>query len=184
MGGVADANRADTMGASDELHRVLDGTVSVSELESDSKSYYLAERIYGRETLEELGVSPPKISFRESGAVHETERIDHSSSPKLSFPLLEDEGSIPDMPTDSITDNLRNIVGSSRMRNWFIFAIAIRIIIAPWTSHLTDAVVHYLAVTDMLNGSSPYASLDFPYPPVFAIILYPLFWVLSHFSEP
>ena len=40
---------------------LLDGTVDPSELEDDPELYSLAERIYGREALDEMGISAPVV---------------------------------------------------------------------------------------------------------------------------
>ena len=42
------------------LRELLDGSIDPSELESYSEYYKLAERIYGREALDELGISTPE----------------------------------------------------------------------------------------------------------------------------
>ena len=54
------------MGDSDSIKGVLDGTIDPSEISGDKKLYSMAERIYGREALEEMGVEPP-VEPPESG---------------------------------------------------------------------------------------------------------------------
>jgi hypothetical protein len=49
------------MDDSDAVKRLLDGTIEPSEIEDNPHLFSMAERIYGREALEELGVFPPKI---------------------------------------------------------------------------------------------------------------------------
>ena len=51
---------------SDRIKGVLDGTIDPSEISGDKKLYSMAERIYGREALEEMGVEPP-VEPPESG---------------------------------------------------------------------------------------------------------------------
>ena len=51
---------------SDKIKGVLDGTIDPSEISGDKKLYSMAERIYGREALEEMGVEPP-VEPPESG---------------------------------------------------------------------------------------------------------------------
>ena len=43
------------------MKKLLDGTLDPVELENNPHLYTLAERIYGREALEEMGVSGPSI---------------------------------------------------------------------------------------------------------------------------
>ena len=54
------------MGDSNSIKGVLDGTIEPSEISGDKKLYSMAERIYGREALEEMGVEPP-VEPPESG---------------------------------------------------------------------------------------------------------------------
>ena len=58
------------MGDTELMKKLLDGTLNPMELENNPHLYVLAERIYGREALEEMGVMGPKI---DSYAVTEEE---------------------------------------------------------------------------------------------------------------
>ena len=49
------------MSSPDAVRRLLEGEIDPSEIEGDSNLYSMAERIYGSEVLEELGVSPPEV---------------------------------------------------------------------------------------------------------------------------
>jgi hypothetical protein len=49
------------MDDSDRVKRLLDGTIEPSEIEGNPRLFAMAERIYGREALEELGVFAPEI---------------------------------------------------------------------------------------------------------------------------
>ena len=44
---------------SDAVKRLLEGDIEPSEIEDDPALYSMAERIYGREALEEMGVFAP-----------------------------------------------------------------------------------------------------------------------------
>tara|TARA_Y100000589_G_scaffold99599_3_gene94123 strand:- start:6320 stop:7189 length:870 start_codon:yes stop_codon:yes gene_type:complete len=59
-------NGRGAMGDSNSIKGVLDGTIDPSEISGDKKLYSMAERIYGREALEEMGVEPP-VEPPESG---------------------------------------------------------------------------------------------------------------------
>jgi hypothetical protein len=48
------------MNEGERLRELLDGSMDPSELESYSEYYKLAERIYGREALDEMGISTPE----------------------------------------------------------------------------------------------------------------------------
>tara|TARA_B100000900_G_scaffold416213_1_gene450109 strand:+ start:3311 stop:4186 length:876 start_codon:yes stop_codon:yes gene_type:complete len=48
------------MNEGDRLRELLDGSMDPSDLESYNEYYKLAERIYGREALDELGISSPQ----------------------------------------------------------------------------------------------------------------------------
>ena len=47
------------MSDSDRLKGLLDGSIEPSEIEENPELYSMAERIYGRDALEEMGVSRP-----------------------------------------------------------------------------------------------------------------------------
>ena len=47
------------MDASERIKGVLDGSIQPSEISGDEELYYMAERIYGRDALENMGVEPP-----------------------------------------------------------------------------------------------------------------------------
>ena len=47
------------MSDAERVKGLLDGTMNPSELDDDPELYALAERIYGREALEEMGVTAP-----------------------------------------------------------------------------------------------------------------------------
>ena len=47
------------MDASERIKGVLDGSIQPSEISGDQELYYMAERIYGRAALENMGVEPP-----------------------------------------------------------------------------------------------------------------------------
>lgn len=49
----------DIMNEGQRLRELLDGSMDPSELESYQEFYKLAERVYGREALDEMGISTP-----------------------------------------------------------------------------------------------------------------------------
>ena len=50
---------------SDAVKRLLEGDIEPSEIEGDPSLYSMAERIYGREALEEMGVFAPEVETPE-----------------------------------------------------------------------------------------------------------------------
>ena len=50
---------------SDAVKRLLEGDIEPSEIEGDPSLYSMAERIYGREALEEMGVFAPEVDTPE-----------------------------------------------------------------------------------------------------------------------
>ena len=49
------------MSSPDAIRRLLEGEIDPIEIEGDTNLYSMAERIYGSEALEEMGVSPPEV---------------------------------------------------------------------------------------------------------------------------
>ena len=49
------------MSSPDAVRRLLEGEIDPIEIEGDTNLYSMAERIYGSEVLEEMGVSPPEV---------------------------------------------------------------------------------------------------------------------------
>ena len=47
------------MDVSERIKGVLDGSIQPSEISGDEELYFMAERIYGRDALENMGVEPP-----------------------------------------------------------------------------------------------------------------------------
>ena len=56
-----DWHRHTVVSDAEKVKGLLDGTVDPSELEEDSELYALAERIYGREVLDEMGITAPVV---------------------------------------------------------------------------------------------------------------------------
>ena len=56
-----DMHRHPIVSDADRVKGLLDGTVDPSQLEDDPELYSMAERIYGREALDEMGISPPEV---------------------------------------------------------------------------------------------------------------------------
>ena len=70
---------------SDAVRRLLEGDIDPVEIEQDPELYSMAERIYGSEALEEMGVHAPEIG---------------EASEEVDFGLISDDISLPDFIPD------------------------------------------------------------------------------------
>jgi len=87
------------------VRRLLEGEIDPVEIEDDAALYSMAERIYGSEALEELGVQAP-----ERGAL---ETIEGSG-------LIPEDVSLPDFLPD-LSEIKGMDVGDRPRRRWFVF---------------------------------------------------------------
>ena len=96
------------MSDSDRVKGLLDGSMDPTELEGDVELYALAERIYGREALEEMGVSTPE-------------------RPAENVPQLSHNGNEIDVELPEIDDGFGNIVVGPQgpRRRKFIFLVGL-----------------------------------------------------------
>ncbi len=171
------------MSDNDPFRRLLSGEMSPEELADNPQLIVMARRIYGKSALEDLGISLPPVELD----IKTDQNIGISD---IEFPETQE------IPTDfshaernnndpSIFRSVKFILSNPKPRRIILLALIIRILLAPWASHQTDVTAYFLGVSDMIpNADSPYASLDFPYPPVLMIILFPIFKILSQFSDP
>jgi len=83
------------MSDSERVKGLLDGSMDPTELEGDDELYALAERIYGREALEEMGVSTPE-------------------RPAENVPQLSQNGIDMDVELPEIDDSVEGIDGGPR----------------------------------------------------------------------
>ena len=84
------------MSDAERVKGLLDGSMNPSELEDDPELYALAERIYGREALEEMGVTAP---FRPPEVIPEM----HTNGNNLEVELPEhaEEDELPEVSSKS-----------------------------------------------------------------------------------
>ena len=89
----------------ESVRRLLEGEIDPIEIEDDAALYSMAERIYGSEALEELGVQPPEI-----GTLETVEN----------FGLIPGDVSLPDfLPEISEMKDIE--MGTRVRRRWFVF---------------------------------------------------------------
>ncbi len=87
------------------VRRLLEGEIDPVEIEDDAALYSMAERIYGSEALEELGVQAPEIGALES--------VEGSG-------LIPEDVSLPDFLPD-LSEIKDMDVGDRGRRRWFVF---------------------------------------------------------------
>ena len=89
----------------ESVRRLLECEIDPIEIEDDAALYSMAERIYGSEALEELGVQPPEI-----GTLETVEN----------FGLIPGDVSLPDfLPEISEMKDIE--MGTRVRRRWFVF---------------------------------------------------------------
>tara|TARA_B100000965_G_scaffold107778_1_gene89019 strand:+ start:1961 stop:3658 length:1698 start_codon:yes stop_codon:yes gene_type:complete len=169
----------------DDMYRkLLSGEITADEIQSNPELMLMAKRVYGRDALENMGVYPKEIGTYDS----DEQGIDLPDI-DLPSPISEEMGASnlknKDVGQLSLGVGLKKIFYNYKARRVIAIGFFIRLFLAPWTSHSTDAAAYFLGVSDMIhNSSSPYTSLDFSYPPVLMIFLYPFLQVASIFSDP
>ena len=108
--------RHSIMSDAERVKGLLDGSMDPIELEGDSELYSLAERIYGREALDEMGVSAPERSSEVDPAIHSNEG--------------DMDVELPDVPEDQgeVVESAR---GSSGHRIMLIAGLVGLVIVKP-----------------------------------------------------
>ena len=91
------------------VKRLLAGEIDPVELEDDAGLYSMAERIYGSEALEELGVQAPEIGATEALG---------------DFGLIPEDVSLPEFVPD-ISDSKVSEKGAVKRRRWFVLSTGI-----------------------------------------------------------
>ena len=132
------------------ISRLLSGNIDPAEIESDPSIYEMAERIYGRDALEGMGVNPPEISFT-TGSSKETLEpesfegldadLDHSEDEEIGFRPIK---------------RLRWV---SRRHAYFL-SFFIQLSISPFLIHDWDGFVFIRTAEDMIAGQSPYETAE------------------------
>ena len=97
----------DIMNEGERLRELLDGSMDPSELESYQEYYKLAERVYGREALDEMGISTPDEI--------EEGKIQNGSS-EFSHDVI-----LPKSGNESITDDSEDLVRKPKRRLFLTF---------------------------------------------------------------
>ena len=96
------------MSDSERVKGLLDGSMHPAELEGDDELYALAERIYGREALEEMGVSTPE-------------------RPAENVPQISQNGNDIDVELPEIDDSVKDIEdgGQGSRRRKLVFLVGL-----------------------------------------------------------
>lgn len=85
----------------DAVRRLLEGEIDPIDLEDDPALYSMAERIYGSEALEEMGVQAPEIGALEGGE---------------NFGFISDDISLPEFVP--LLPEEKSVSGIKRRRRW------------------------------------------------------------------
>ena len=65
-----------------------------------------------------------------------------------------------------------------------LIGLAVRFIVAPFTSWTYDVYPYYSAMSDSLSGLGIYGHVMYSYPPLFMVISYPFVFLTSLFQDP
>ena len=85
------------MSDSERVKGLLDGTVDPSELEREPELYSLAERIYGREALDEMGIAAPVVAT----VNYEEQDYSNGNNLEVEIPEVPQEQEISESPAKS-----------------------------------------------------------------------------------
>jgi hypothetical protein len=88
------------------------------------------------------------------------------------------------MLNKAVGDLKKFVAPSPQVFKFLVIGMMVRLLLAPYTSYPYDTYPFYGAVVGTLAGTGPYGNVLFTYPPLFSVIYYPLFWVVSHFIDP
>lgn len=78
----------------------------------------------------------------------------------------------------------RFMAPSPTVLKFLLIGLLVRLLLSPLTSYPYDTYPFYGAVVGTLAGTGPYGNVLFTYPPLFAVLSYPLFWAVSQFMDP
>ena len=93
------------MSSPDAIRRLLEGGIDPIEIEEDANLYSMAERIYGSEVLEEMGVTPPQVD---------------ESGDEAGFGLIPSDITLPDfMPSIPTLKSEKESRGKMRLMTLF-----------------------------------------------------------------
>lgn len=130
---------------------LLDGTVDPSELEDDSELYSLAERIYGRDALDEMGIAPPVVPTAN------IEEMDYTNGNNLEVELPEepDNSEIPHSTAKKSRPKFRLIAGLlGLMIVGLNIVVGVGAIVDLCENPPTDLPVEFNSVANMQDDSS------------------------------
>ena len=171
--------------ADDEVYReLLSGKITSDEIQSNPELIRMARRVYGREVFDVMGIYPEEIGPPDADEVR-SDFHDSDFPRPIGEEIVASALKSKDTVNSSLGSGFKKVFSNPTARRIILMGLFLRLFLAPWTSHSTDIAAHFLGVSDMIqNGSSPYSSLDFSYPPVLMIILYPFLLIASIFSDP
>ncbi len=82
-------------------------------------------------------------------------------------------------------DRIRSFMAPTpTLLRFMLLGLVVRLLLAPWTSFPYDTYPFYGAAVGTLAGIGPYGNVLYTYPPLFSVMMYPLFALLSLFMDP
>ena len=132
------------MSSPDAVRRLLEGEIDPSEIEGDANLYSMAERIYGSEVLEEMGVSPPEVD---------------DSSNQVGIGLIPNDVTLPElMPSIPTLKSEKASRGKMRLMTLFfgIFGLigtVINVVIGGGYVLCSVGLADYPHICDPSNGN-------------------------------
>jgi len=131
------------MNEAERLRDLLDGSMDPSELEIYNEYYKLAERIYGREALDEMGISIP---------IPEVNTIEQNGSSEFTHDVI-----LP-TPKDKEKDEVSNIDKKSKnKRRKYVFLVGILGLIIV----SANIIVGINSIVDLCEDEEPLGEIEF-----------------------
>ncbi|OPY32643.1 MAG: ALG6, ALG8 glycosyltransferase family [Methanomassiliicoccales archaeon PtaU1.Bin124] len=82
-----------------------------------------------------------------------------------------------------VKDHLRPFT-AKRILIIIVIGLAVRLLLAPWTSWTNDVYAFYDGEMGILAGIGPYGNAVYTYPPLFAVLAYPFVLLATLFQDP
>ena len=130
------------MNEAQKLRDLLDGSMDPSELESYKEYYKLAERIYGREALDEIGISSPQD-------------VEESLTPVVNSEFTHDVILPKPKPEIEENENQQNNIKSKRRKFVFLVGMIGLILIS------TNVAVGIDSIVGLCEDEEPMGDIEF-----------------------
>ena len=164
------------MSDAERVKGLLDGSMKPSELEEDPELYALAERIYGREALEEMGVTAP---IRPSEVIPEV----HTNGNNLEVELPEhsEEDEVPEVRAKSgILPSRRSVMLMAGVVGLVLVGVNVAVGLGQYLSLCEDQLEHPpLSFTSTSNWQNDTFYITWTASNLYSSVNYSIHWSLS-----